>query len=310
MWVLHRTLAGAGVGVKEGTTLRFGTLCSGIEGAAVAFQPFGWELAFSSEIDPFCCALLDKKYPGVPNHGDITNARIPCIDLIVSGTPCQSFSVNGKRAGMDDPRGQLAQRFTEILCDIRPRWVVWENVPGVLSSNGGRDFGAFIGALDDLGYGVAWRVLDARYFGVSQRRRRVFVVGCYRDWRRAAVVLTDSPARRQHASPSRKVRQGANRVQPVAGQARFGWTGDETPKFDTEACPTLRAFQGGEGVGVISESEFRRLTIDEWETLQGFPRGYTDIDGASDSARRRAIGNAFCVPVMRWIGQRIGVLHG
>src|SRR5690606_2110294 len=99
------------------------------------------------------------------NLGDIEKiGPVPAIDILVGGTPCQSFSVQGLRGGMDDPRGNLLLRYCQIARSARPRWLLWENVPGVLSSNGGRDFGALIGALDELGYGYAWRVLDAKYF--------------------------------------------------------------------------------------------------------------------------------------------------
>ena len=111
------------------------------------------------------------------------------ISLLCGGTPCQSFSVAGLRKGLEDPRGNLALRFTQLVGVLRPEWVVWENVPGVLSSGNGRDFGTFLGALAELGYGFAYRILDAQWFGVAQRRRRVFVVANARDWRRAAAVL-------------------------------------------------------------------------------------------------------------------------
>ena len=111
------------------------------------------------------------------------------VELLVGGTPCQSFSVAGLRKGLEDPRGNLALVYCGILDHFRPKWFVWENVPGVLSSNGGRDFGSFLGALAQLGYGFAYRVLDAQYFGVPQRRRRVFVVGHLGDWKPAAKVL-------------------------------------------------------------------------------------------------------------------------
>jgi DNA (cytosine-5)-methyltransferase 1 len=111
------------------------------------------------------------------------------IDLLVGGTPCQSFSVAGLRKGLDDPRGNLALVYLGIADKFKPKWIVWENVPGVLSSKGGRDFGSFLGALGELGYGFAYRVLDAQHYGVPQRRRRVFVVGCLGDWRSAAAVL-------------------------------------------------------------------------------------------------------------------------
>jgi DNA (cytosine-5)-methyltransferase 1 len=111
------------------------------------------------------------------------------VDLLVGGTPCQSFSVAGLRGGLADPRGNLALRFVQLAAVMQPKWIVWENVPGVLSSGKGRDFGTFLGALGQLGYGFAYRILDAQWHGVAQRRRRVFVVGYLGDWRRAAAVL-------------------------------------------------------------------------------------------------------------------------
>jgi DNA (cytosine-5)-methyltransferase 1 len=129
------------------------------------------------------------------------------IDLLVGGTPCQSFSVAGLRKGLADPRGNLMLTFLSIADKFRPKWVVWENVPGVLSSNGGKDFGTFLGALGELGYGFAYRVLDAQHFGVAQRRRRVFVVGCLGDWRPPAAVLFERESLQGNIKPSRKKRE-------------------------------------------------------------------------------------------------------
>ena len=186
-------------------------MCSGIESVSVAWNPFGWEAAWLAEIDPFCNAVLQHHYPEVENLGDIhdVGASAGAIDLLVGGTPCQSFSVAGLRAGMDDPRGNLALEFLRVADRTRPRWVVWENVPGVLSSNNGRDFGAIVGALGELRYGWAYRVLDAQYFGVPQRRRRVFVVGHLGDWHRAAAVLFERQSLSGHPAPGRETGQGA-----------------------------------------------------------------------------------------------------
>jgi len=159
--------------------MRYLSVCSGIEAATVAWHGLGWQPAGFSEIEKFPSQVLEHHYPAVPNLGDMTNYKewdIGTIDLLVGGTPCQSFSVAGLRKGMADPRGNLALVYCGILDHFRPKWFVWENVPGVLSSNGGRDFGSFLGALAQLGYGFAYRVLDAQFFGVAQRRRRVFVV--------------------------------------------------------------------------------------------------------------------------------------
>jgi DNA (cytosine-5)-methyltransferase 1 len=137
------------------------------------------------------------------------------IDLLVGGTPCQPFSIAGLRAGLADPRGNLMLTYLAVAAKYRPRWLVWENVPGVLSSNSGRDFGTFLGGLVELGYGFAYRVLDAQYIrvggferAVPQRRRRVFVVGYLGDWRRAAAVLFDAQSLRGDSAPRREAGQG------------------------------------------------------------------------------------------------------
>ena len=187
--------------------MRYGSVCSGIEAATQAWHPLGWTPAFFSDIEKFPVAVLQHHYPDVPCHGDftdITEDDYGPIDLLVGGTPCQSFSVAGLRGGMDYDRGNLALEFIRLAQRKRPQWLVWENVPGVLSSNGGRDFGSFLGALAEIGYGFAYRVLDAQYFGVAQRRRRVFVVGYLGDWRRAAAVLFERESLSGNPPPSRE----------------------------------------------------------------------------------------------------------
>jgi len=191
--------------------VKYGSVCSGVEAATVAWHPLGWEPQWFSEIEKFPSAVLSHHYPNVPNFGDMTQFKEwpddRSIDLLVGGTPCQSFSVAGLRKGLDDPRGNLMLTYLAIAAQYRPKWLVWENVPGVLSSNRGRDFGSFLGALGQCGYGFAYRVLDAQFFGVPQRRRRVFVVGCAGDWRRAAAVLFERESLSGHPAPSRKARQ-------------------------------------------------------------------------------------------------------
>jgi DNA (cytosine-5)-methyltransferase 1 len=204
--------------------MRYGSVCSGIEAATQAWHGLGWEPAFFSDIEAFPCAVLQHHYPEVPLHGDfttITEDQYGPIDLLVGGTPCQSFSVAGLRGGMDDERGNLALEFIRLAQRERPQWLVWENVPGVLSSNGGRDFGSFLGALAEIGYGFAYRVLDAQYFGVAQRRRRVFVVGYLGDWRRAAAVLFERESLSGNPPPSR---EEGEKVAPTLTQG-FGQRG-------------------------------------------------------------------------------------
>lgn len=172
------------------------SVCSGIEAATVAWHDMGWKPVGFSEIEKFSSEVLAHHYPNVPNLGDMTKYKDwnlnDSVGLLVGGTPCQSFSVAGLRKGLEDPRGNLALTYVGILDKFRPKWAIWENVPGVLSSNKGRDFGAFLGALVELGYGWSYRVLDAQYFGVAQRRRRVFVVCHLGDWKPAAKVLFES----------------------------------------------------------------------------------------------------------------------
>ena len=190
--------------------MRYLSVCSGIEAATVAWSSLGWKAAGFAEIDKFPSAVLDHHYPNVPNHGDFTTIKaddVGPIDLLVGGTPCQSFSIAGLRGGLDDDRGNLALEFLKLAQRTRPRWMVWENVPGVLSSNGGRDFGSILGGMVELGYGVFRRVLDAQYFGLAQRRKRVFVVGYLGDWRPAAAVLLERESLSWNPPPRRKARQ-------------------------------------------------------------------------------------------------------
>ena len=219
--------------------MRYLSVCSGIEAATVAWHGLGWTPVGFSEIEPFPSAVLAHHYPNVPNFGDMTKheqwpLQPGSIDLLVGGTPCQSYSVAGLRQGLADPRGSLMLTYLAIAARLRPQWVVWENVPGVLSSNRGRDFGTFLGALGELGYGFAYRVLDAQYVrvgrwprAVPQRRRRVFVVGCLGDGTAAAEVLALREGLQRHIEASGKTRKGA--AADAEGGARGGrwWDGGD-----------------------------------------------------------------------------------
>jgi DNA (cytosine-5)-methyltransferase 1 len=217
--------------------MRFGSVCSGIEAASVAWHPLGWRAAFVSEIEPFPRAVLQARWPATPLHGDFTTIKAgdyEPIDLLVGGTPCQSFSVAGLRGGLDDARGNLALEYGKLARRTGPRWLVWENVPGVLSSNAGRDFASILGLLSGLAitppaggwrnagivpgiaYGLAWRVLDAQFVrvdglerAVPQRRRRLFVVGHSGGaWQRAAAVLFERESLSGHPAPRREAGKG------------------------------------------------------------------------------------------------------
>ncbi len=230
--------------------MKFLSVCSGIEAASVAWEPLGFEAVGFSEIDKFPAEVLTARFPGVKNFGDMNNFKewedeLGEFDILVGGTPCQSFSIAGLRGGLEDSRGNLMLTFGRIAAHYRPRYLVWENVPGVLSSNRGRDFASFLGLLTgqkieppakgwrnsgavqgiDSAYGVAWTVLDAQFVrtpefprAVPQRRRRVFVVGYLGDWRRAAEILLE--------------RKGVSGNPPTRRAARKEVTGDARTRIE------------------------------------------------------------------------------
>jgi DNA (cytosine-5)-methyltransferase 1 len=225
------------------TMIKYGSVCSGVEAATAAWHSLGWRPQWFSEIEKFPSAVLKHHYPSVPNRGDMTNFKEwpdEPIDVLVGGTPCQSFSVAGLRKGLDDPRGNLMLTYLAIAERYAPKWIVWENVPGVLSSNRGRDFGTFLGALGQLGYGFAYRVLDAQYFGVAQRRKRVFVVGYLGSWQRAAAVLFERDSLQGNIAPRRE--KGEKVAPTVTTGAPFSRTGNESVECEAivAQCLTTR----------------------------------------------------------------------
>lgn len=173
--------------------MRYVSLFSGIEAASVAWEPLGWEPVAFADVDPFSAAVLSERYPEVPNLGDVSSIDwsdyAGTVDLIVGGSPCQAFSIAGKREGLMDERGQLMLEYVRAVRDVHPRWLLWENVPGVLSQSGGDAFDTLQRELEKCGYSLAWRTLDAQFAGVAQRRRRVFLVGHSRVGCAAAVLF-------------------------------------------------------------------------------------------------------------------------
>ena len=223
------------------------SVCSGIEAATVAWHPLGWNPVGFSEIESFPSQVLKYHYPTVPNLGDMTKFKEwqieSNIDVFVGGTPCRSFSVAGLRKGLDDPRGNLMLTYLAIAKQYRPRWLVWENVPGVLSSADGRDFGSFLGGLAICGYGFAYRVLDAQYFGVAQRRKRVFVVGYLGDWRPAAAVLFERESLSGHPKPSREARKVTPTLSSSGtGVSRVGFNCEDQWFIETPIAARMTAF--------------------------------------------------------------------
>ena len=347
--------------------LTYGSVCSGIEAVSVAWYGLNLKPIWFSEIEPFPCAVLAHHYPTIPNHGDMTtlperilSGEIEAPDILVGGTPCQAFSVAGLRNSLNDERGNLTLVFVRILNainTIRRRHglpdavVLWENVPGVLSTRdnafgcflaallgeskelvptGGRWTGAGIVRSDECE--IAWRILDAQYFGVPQRRRRVFLVAGSRN-RRVAEILFEQPGKsrdfkkgetsKEESSTFIESSFGTYRKSDVGGAVkRTGGAlsgGSETLIVNIGA--TLSTGFGGRGVDsdqicngncVINSQKVRKLTPVECERLQGFPDNYTRIpwrnkpaEQCPDTPRYMAIGNSMAVPVMRWIGARI-----
>jgi len=224
----------------------YGSVCSGVGAPELAWHGLGWRASFMSEIDKFPRAALQHHWPDVALHGDFTTIQdgdYEPIDLLVGGTPCQSFSVAGLRGGMDDDRGNLALEYLRLAQRLRPKWLVWENVPGVLSSNEGRDFGSILGGMAELGYGWAYRILDAQYFGVPQRRRRVFVVGYLGDWRRAAAVLFERHSLSGDPAPRREAGEGiASTLEGSSQSGGFRTTDlDNSSAFIPEVSPALKS---------------------------------------------------------------------
>lgn len=275
------------------------------------------------EVDPHAQSILRRHWPTTPIIDNVTeldaNDFTGRIDIVSGGFPCQDVSTAGNRAGLAGERSGLWWEFHRILDDLRPEWVVIENVVGLLSSNNGRDMGTIITALGQLGYGWAYRVLDARGFGVPQRRRRIFIV-CHLGTKRAAEVLFE---------PESSTRRSTTRNRPAQhlaanthGCTQNGSTIGETQPIAFHHTQTpissigITHGMGASGNGTIAVAiphkngtTLRRLTPLECERLMGWPDNWTQhtADGTtqSDTQRYKQCGNGICAPVAEWLGHRI-----
>lgn len=330
----------------------YGSVCSGIEAATVAWQPLGWRPAFFSEIEKFPCELLGHHYGsnmpdepiahnGVPNMGDMNGyEQWPeyTIDILVGGTPCQDFSIAGLRAGLAGERGNLSLSFAKIAAKYRPRWLVWENVPGVLSSGGGRDFASILGLLSGQkitppktgwkksgvvagyrnAYSLAWRVLDAQYVrvdgfprGVPQRRRRVFLVGYLGGWHRAAAVLFDREGLFGDTPPCRKTGQSvaaltATGVETCGADDNQARAGHLIATFDRQCI-------GGYGNGKVGSTVAARDYKSPSDLIiytcalshsQSNGIGVSDSGVANTLEATSSVNQAICAPLNTQIGLR------
>jgi len=332
--------------------IKYGSVCSGIESASVAWEPLGMRAIWLSEIEPFPCAVLAHHWPNTPNLGDMTTlpaliriGLIPAPAILVGGTPCQAFSVAGKRDSLEDDRGQLTLSYVDLFNAIDEQRqgdeavAVWENVPGVLNTKDNA-FGCFLGELagsscelkpsgkrwGNAGYiagpqrAIAWRVLDAQFFGVAQRRRRVFVVASARDGFDPGEVLFEQEGMRRDITPSRETGENnsasVESCTSIAEQSigYFPLSGHSHFILDNISSP-VNAHEAKEWSDLIVQGiprrglAVRRLTPTECERLQGFPDGHTDVPyrgkPATDSPRYKAIGNSKAVPVIQWVGKRL-----
>lgn len=292
--------------------MKYGSICSGIGSEHVAWEGLDWECMFFSEIDEFASGVLKEHYPEVKNIGDFMHyewTKEDCeVELLIGGTPCQSFSLSGKRLGLDDLRGNLTIEFLRIIQRIKPRWFVWENVPGILSSNKGRDFGFILGKMAELGYGFAYRILDAQFFGVPQRRRRVFVVGYFGDWRPPTAVLFEQGS----MSGDFKTCKESKEKDTAKSKACFR---EKNYGMISNCLTTKQRYDFESEVFVVKDQTIRKFTPIECERLQGLPDNYTLIPWRGKSKekcpktqRYKVIGNGFAVPVVKWIGERIKIV--
>jgi DNA (cytosine-5)-methyltransferase 1 len=299
------------------------SLFSGVGGFDLGLERAGFTVVGQAENDPKAQAVLRHHWPHVRLHNDvhdITAADHPDVDLICGGFPCQDISVAGKQKGLNNgERSVLWWEFHRIIADIRPRWVLIENVANLLGINQGRDMGAIIGSLAELGYVGEWRTLNSQGFGVPQRRRRVFIVG-HLGTTSGRPILSEPEGVRGDPAPRREAGQDVAATLG-GGSGSRGWAPDtDRMTFVPQHTGTITAnwhkgpgnTQVDEGICVLTpDLAVRRLTPRECERLQGFPDDWTLVhDGRrlmADSHRYRFMGNAVSVPVAEWLGRRLRV---
>ena len=288
--------------------MRVASFFSGIGGFDLGLENVGMKVVFKCEIDNICREILRKHWPEVPLKGDINDLEpedIPESELWCGGFPCQDLSLanQGKRKGLKGERSGLFFKFAELIGKKTPRWVVIENVPGLLNSNFGKDFQILIQTLEKFGYGVSWRVLDAKYFGTPQRRRRVFVIGSFRTLKSAEVLfeqggttITDKSGRGKWQIPSegstRCIRSTDTYSIQHASIGRKHTAGPQAKGYRNDGETYTLDSRGGADAVCSTNVPFRIRKV------TGIPNGV-------DRNRYRKIGNAVAIPVIEWIGKRI-----
>jgi len=308
---------------KNGKTKRNGptvaSFFSGIGGFDLGFEREGFKITYQCEVHKYCQAILNKHWPDIPKSSDIKkldhDTDVPVSDVWVGGFPCQDVSLArmGPRAGLKGRQSGLFHEFARLLEHHLPRVFVIENVHGLLSSHGGRDFGIVIQTLAELGYCVGWRVLNSKDFGVPQSRQRVFIVGCYRERRGPAEILFEP--KRGEGNPAAGRSNGEKLISPFkrsVGDTRKGPIVKSLAHCLYACSARHTGTDWSRNYASYPDGRVRRLIPIECERLQGFPDGwtvpddpkYSDLDEL-DSLRYHALGNAVTVPVAQWLGSRI-----
>ena len=241
--------------------MKFGSLFSGIGGFDLGFERTGIQCAWQVERDPHCLKLLERRFTNAKRYDDVRTVgkhNLESVDILCGGFPCQDVSIAGRRAGLTGERSGLWFEFARIIDELEPRWVVIENVPGLLSSNRGRDFAVIVQWLVKRGYGVCWRVLDAQYFGVAQRRRRVFIVASFGNGR-AAEVLFEREGVSRGSAPRREA--GKEIAGTLGERAETGWDNQRFRIHDANGiAPTLSQSDGKGGQRTINIAITKTLT--------------------------------------------------
>jgi DNA (cytosine-5)-methyltransferase 1 len=291
---------------------------SGIGGFDLGFVNAGFKVTMQCEVDEFCRSILKTRWPKTPLLKDIKemqHADVPVSEVWTGGFPCQDVSLArmGPRAGLKGKKSGLFFEFARLLEKGRPRVFLIENVPGLLSSHGGRDFEIILRTLANIGYGVGWRVLNSRYFGVPQSRQRVYIVGCYRDWRGSGEILFESECgSRDHSEVGS---DGKKPLSPFKERIGDPVKGPVTPSlaYCLYACSARHTgTDWSRNYVSYPNGRVRRLMPVECERLQGFPEDWTlprglDVSDPDkiDTMRYNALGNAVTVPVAEWLAHRI-----
>lgn len=298
--------------------MRVASFFAGIGGFDLGFERQGHEVVFQCEIDPFCNKVLDRQWPQAARSGDIREIQhasaIPRAEVWTGGFPCQDVSLarGSKREGLRGKNTGLFFEFARLVGEALPPIVILENVPGLLSSHGGRDFAVILQTLGALGYAVGWRVLNSKYFGIPQSRSRLYIVGYHRNPVGAGSILFESECSDRGFATSGSAR--ANAVSPFKESVGNPLTGPIVQRLAYCLAATSGRHTGTDWsrTYVSYPNAVRRLTPEEAERLQGFPTGWTepvwlpeDQREKLDSARYAALGNAVSVPVAEWLGARL-----